>query len=90
MRHIRDMKERGHRGYLHVGMAKVQTKAHATLSENGVPDVLLRDLPFESNIKKMIIQKHATPVPEPTSDMKKVVHGLSVSVPNAVTMEEQF
>ena len=71
VRHIRDMKERGHRGYLHVNMAKVQTKANASLPENGVPEVLLGDLPFESNIKKMIIQKHATPVSEPTSDMKK-------------------
>ena len=36
----------------------------------------------------MIIQKHATPVSEPTSDMNKVAHMLSVSVPNAVTMEK--
>ena len=35
-----------------------------------------------------MIQKHATPVPEPTADFKKVEHLLSVTVPNAVTMEK--
>ena len=59
-------------------MEKVHAKANATLPENGVPDILLRDLPFESNIQKMMIQKHATTVPEPTSDMKKVEQLLSV------------
>ena len=36
----------------------------------------------------MMIQKHATTVPEPTADLKKVEHLLSVTVPNAVTMEK--
>ena len=30
VRHIADMKQRGHRGYLHVGMKKVEDKAKAT------------------------------------------------------------
>ena len=67
---------------------KVHAKANATLPENGVPDIILRDLPFESNIQKMIIQKHATTLSEPTADLKKVEHLLSVTVPNAVTMEK--
>ena len=36
----------------------------------------------------MMIQKHATTVPEPTADLNKVKHLLSVTVPNAVTMEK--
>ena len=69
-------------------MEKVHAKANATLPENGVPDVILRDLPFESNIQKMIIQKQATTVPEPTPNLEKVKKLLSVTVPNAVTMEK--
>ena len=68
-------------------MDKVREKANAEFPENGVPDILLKDLPFEANIQKMLIQKHATTVPEPTRDLKKVEHLLSVTVPNAVTME---
>ena len=88
VRHIEDMKKRGHRGDLHVNMERVNAKANATLPENCVPDIILRDLPFESNIQKMIIQKHATTALEPTADLKKVEHLLSVTVPNAVTMEK--
>ena len=52
-------------------MENVHAKANATLPENGVPEILLRDLPFESNIQKMMIRKHATTVPEPTADLKR-------------------
>ena len=69
-------------------MERVRAKANATLPENGVPNIILRDLPFESNIQKMMIQKHATTVPEPTADLNKVKHLLSVSLQNAVTMEK--
>ena len=66
----------------------MHAKANATFPENGVPEIILRDLSFESNIQKMMIQKHATTVPEPTADLKKVEHLLSVTVPNTVTMEK--
>ena len=36
----------------------------------------------------MMIQKYATTVPEPTADLNKIEHLLSVTVPNAVTMEK--
>ena len=88
VRHIQEMKLRGHKAYQHVNMERAREKAKAELPENGVPDILLRDLPFEANIQKMLIQKHATTVPEPTRDLKKVEHLLSVTVPNAVTMEK--
>ena len=60
VRHIKDMKRRGHKAYQHVNMERVREKANAELPTNGVPDILLRDLPFENNIQRMIIQKHAT------------------------------
>ena len=83
VRHIQEMKLRGHKAYQHVNMERVREKANAEL-----PDILLRDVQIEKNIQKMIIQRHATTVPEPTSDLKKVEHLLSVTVPNAVTMEK--
>ena len=69
-------------------MEKVHAKANATLPQNEVPEIILRDLRFDSNIQKMMIQKHATTVPEPTADFKNVEHLLSVTVPNALTMEK--
>ena len=72
VRHIGDMKRRGHRGYIHVDMKKVEEKARATLPENGVPEEILRDLPFDSHLDKMLIQKQATTVHEPTANLKKV------------------
>ena len=62
VRHIADMRERGHRGYLHEDMRKVEEKANATLPENGVPEEALRDLPFDSHLDKMLIHKQATTV----------------------------
>ena len=88
VRHIADMKQRGHRGYLHVDMKKVEEKAKPTLPENGVPEEILRDLPFDSHLDKMVIQKQATTVHEPTANLKKVGDLISVTVPNAVTMEK--
>ena len=87
IRHFQDMKERGHRGYLHVNMEQVIAKATSTLPENGVPEIILRDLPFESDISKIMIQQAATPVAEPTADLNRVERLLSVTVPNAVTMK---
>ena len=87
VRHIADMKQRGHRGYLHADMKKVEGKANTTLPENGVPEEILRDLMFDSHLDKMVIQKQATTVHEPTANLKKVGDLISVTVPNAVTME---
>ena len=68
VRHIQDMKDRGHRAYVNVDMAKVAAKAKATLPENCVPPEILRELPHDPHIAKLAVQKHATTVPEPTSD----------------------
>ena len=88
MRHIADMAQRGHRSYLHVDMKKVEEKAKTTLPENGVPEEILRELLLDSNLEKMVIQKQATTVHEPTANLKKVGDLISVTVPNAVTMEK--
>ena len=58
------------------------------LCPSGVLEVLLRDLPHDSHLDKVMIQKHATIVLEPTSDLARVQEQLSVIVPNAVTMEK--
>ena len=79
MRHIADMKQRGHRGYLHVDMKKVEENAKTTLPESGVPEEILRDLPFDSHLDKMVIQKQATTVHEPTANLKKVEDLISVT-----------
>ena len=68
-------------------MKKVEEKAKATLPENGVPEEILRDLPFGFHLDKMVIQKQATTVHEPTANLKKVGDLISVTVPNVVTME---
>ena len=88
VRHIQDMKDRGHRAYVNVDMAKVVAKAKATLPQNGVPPEILRELPHDPHIAKLAVQKHATTVPEPTSDLEKIKEQLRTSVPNAVTMEK--
>ena len=61
-------------------MKKVEEKARATLPENGVPEEILRDLPFDSHLDKMLIQKQATTVHEPTANLKKVEDLMNVIV----------
>ena len=60
VRHIQDMKDRGHRAYVNVDMAKVAAKAKATLPQNGVPPEILRELPYAPHIAKQPLQKHAS------------------------------
>ena len=69
-------------------MAKVIANAKATLPENGVPDVLLKDLAHDTHLDKIAIQKHATTVLEPTSNLHKIADNLRTGIPNAVTMEK--
>ena len=82
------MKDRGHRAYVNVDMRKVIAKAKVTLPENGVPPEVLRELPHDNHIDKLAMQKHATTVPEPTSDLEKIKEQLRTGIPNAVTMEK--
>ena len=73
--------------FIYVDMKKVEEKARATLPENGVPEEILRDLPFDSHLEKLVIQKQATTVHEPTASLKKIEDLMNVIVANAVTME---
>ena len=72
VRHIAGMKQRCHRGDLHVDMKKVEEKTNTTLPENCENEERLRDLPSDSHLDKMVIQKQATTVHEPTANPKKV------------------
>ena len=71
MRHVADMKQRSYRGHLHVDMKKVEETAKTILPENGAHEEILRDLPFDSHLDKMVIQKQAATVYEPDLPLPK-------------------
>ena len=54
-------KARGHRAYRNVDMGKVKKKAEE-LPEGDVPECLVRLLPYERSLDKIVIQKAACPV----------------------------
>ena len=57
---IQGAKDRGHRAYVNVDMDRVRRKAEA-LPNNSVPPELLRILPHDDDLDKIIVQKAATP-----------------------------
>eukprot|EP00973_Karenia_brevis_P020372 2797355-Karenia_brevis.AAC.1 len=85
--HILRAKERGHRAYIHVNEADVRRKA-ASLPKNDVPQAIIRLLPYDNHLNKIVIQKAATPVDLPSCDMNKVAKNLALQRPNAVVMEK--
>ena len=78
VRHIQDMKDRGHRAYVNVDMAKIAAKTKVALPQNAVLLEILRELPHDPHIAKLAVQKHATTVPEPTSDLEKMIEQLQI------------
>ena len=54
--------ERGHRAYRHLDMDRVRQKAQ-DLPANGVPEHILKLMPFDDLLDKIQVQKAATPVP---------------------------
>eukprot|EP00959_Pyramimonas_sp_CCMP1952_P194773 4072893-Pyramimonas_sp.AAC.1 len=50
----------GHRAYMHVGAAAVDALAEQ-LPDNGVPPELVRLLPCDNHLYKIMVQKNATP-----------------------------
>ena len=54
--------ERGHRAYRHLDMDRVRQKAQ-DLPVKGVPEHILKLMPFDDLLDKIQIQKAATPVP---------------------------
>ena len=83
---IEDAKRRGHRAYARVDIASVRKKA-ASLPEDGVPPEIIRLLPHDNHLDKILIQKAACPVAG-RSDLQGVAESLSQAQPNAVVLEK--
>ena len=83
---IRGAKNRGHRAYANVDMERAHAKAQL-LPENGVPPELIRIIPHDDHLDKVLIQKAATPVTG-RSDLAGAGHQLATARPNAVVMEK--
>eukprot|EP00973_Karenia_brevis_P032730 4518166-Karenia_brevis.AAC.1 len=77
----------GHRAYVNVDAAAVEAKA-LTLPKGGVPPEIIRLLPHDNHLDKIMIQKAAAPVDRHTHDLDAVAKNLSCQRPNAVVMEK--
>ena len=58
---ITDARARGHRGYQHLDMERMQQKAQE-LPDNGIPEHIAKLMPYDDLLVKIQIQKAATPV----------------------------
>ena len=83
---IQGAKERGHRAYANVNMARVMEKAQQ-LPENGVPPELIRILPHDNSLDKLQPQKAATPVAG-RSTLEGAGQLLCETKPNGVVLEK--
>ena len=83
---IQGAKSRGHRAYANVDMKKATHKAQS-LPENGVPPELVRVLPYDDHLDKVLVQKAATPV-SGRSNLEGAGWELATSKPNAVVLEK--
>ena len=59
-RHIKMMKKRGHRASVNVDVEAMERKAEQ-LPKNGVPPEIVRILPHDTTLDKLMVQKNATP-----------------------------
>jgi len=83
---IQGAKNRGHRAYANVNMERAYAKAQS-LPENGVPPELIRIIPHDDHLDKVLVQKAGTPVGG-RSDLEGAGHELATTKPNAVVMEK--
>ena len=83
---IQDAKDRGHRSYRGVCMARVREKSES-LPVHGVPSEIVKLLPHDEELDKILVQKAATPVGG-RSDLPRAAELLSQSRPNAVVLEK--
>ena len=83
---IQGAKDRGHRAYANLDMVRVGAKAQS-LPEHGVPPELIRILPHDDDLDKVLVQKAATPTAG-RSDLEGAGHALSTTKPNAVVLEK--
>ena len=87
---IEELKNRGHRAYQSIDMAKVRCKALSTLPENGVPPEIMQLLKIsnaDDSVDKLQIQKEATPVPGRCQSDQEAAHIFDAFAPNAVVCE---
>ena len=83
---IEDAQARGHRSYRHVSIAAVRKKAEQ-LPEDGIPPEIVRLLPHDASLDKILIQKAAAPV-DGRGSLETAGARLDKSKPNAVVEEQ--
>ena len=83
---IEDAKRRGHRAYARVDIATMREKA-TLLPEDGVPPEMIRLLPHDNHLDKILVQKAACPVAG-RSDLDGAAEIMTKAQPNAVVLEK--
>ena len=71
---IQGAQSRGHRAYANVDMDRASAKAQ-TVPEKGVPPGLIRMLPHDDHLRKVLVQKAATLVRGVARILKVLVMG---------------
>jgi hypothetical protein len=84
---ILEAKANGHRSYVHLDEREVRRRARKYLPKNGIPDVLIRLLPHDSDIDKIQIQKAATPIEGRAGNVSELLDPFKTQRPNAVVAE---
>ena len=83
---ITDAKARGHRAYTKVDLAAMRQKAQE-LPEDGVPPEIIKLLPHDNDLDKVMVQKAACPVVG-RGDVEAAAVCMGRVKPNAVVMEK--
>ena len=85
--HIKKMIARGHRAYAHMDEAGVDARAER-LPESGVPPELVRLLPYDNHLDKVMVQKNATPSDGAQTTVEEACEDMNRRIPNMVVMEK--
>ena len=86
---LRKMKDRGHRAYVKLDLARAEAKASVfDASDDGsVPPEIVKILPYDTDLDKMMPQKNATPADGQASSVAAAGACMDLRAPNCVTME---
>ena len=87
-RHIKMMKNRGRRAYVHVDIEAMEKKAEQ-LPTAGVPPEIVRLLPRDTTLDKLVVQKNATPCDGARDSIEAAARDMNLRTPNAVMMESR-
>ena len=82
---IYDAKARGQRGYRNADMAAVEQKA-SRLPENGIPPEIVKLLPHDKDLDKVMVQKAACPVAG-RCEVEEAAASMDRMKPNAVVLK---